>query len=147
LRYVDVVRPSGGEDLKQYLHPGLVGLNDADVGVRNSIRMSIYQGETDSGTLLFRLAQRNDRGFLPLDVEPSPLSHDQPEVRPGELVTLLDFDHFRDFTREPLDFSTDVVLQYLWRLHDNTDLAFRAAVTQYALDAWGAEERDVTSSN
>jgi uncharacterized protein (TIGR04255 family) len=147
LRYVDVVRPSEGEDLSQYLHAGLLGFNDADVGVRGSIRMSVYQGETDSGTLLFRLAQRNDRGFLPPDVDPSPLYHDQPEVRQGEIVTLLDTDHFRDFTKEPLDFSTEVVLQYLWRLHDNTDLAFRAAVTPYALNAWGAEDRDVTNRN
>ena len=147
LRYVDVVRPSEGEELSKYLHAGLLGLNDTEVGVRNSIRMSLYQGETDSGTLLFRLTQRNDRGFLPPDVEPSPLSHDQPEIRPGEIVTLLDFDHFQDFNKEPLDFSTEVVLQYLWRLHDNTDLAFRAAVTPYALNAWGAEERDDINRN
>jgi uncharacterized protein (TIGR04255 family) len=147
LRYVDVVRPSEGEELGQYLHPGLLGLNDADVGVRRSIRMSVFQGETEAGTLLFRLAQRNDGGFLPPDVEPSPLSHEQPDVQPGEIVTLLDFDHFREFTKEPLDFSTDIVLRHLGRLHDNTDLAFRAAVTEHALSAWGAEERDAISRN
>jgi uncharacterized protein (TIGR04255 family) len=147
LRYVDVVRPSEGEELGQYLHRGLLGLNDADVGVRRSMRMSVYQGETEAGTLRFRLAQRNDGGFLPPDVEPSPLSHEQPDVQPGEIVTLLDFDHFREFTKEPLDFSTDVVLGYLWRLHDNADLAFRAAVTEHALSAWGAEESDAISRN
>ena len=147
LRYVDVVRPSEGEELGQYLHPGLLGLNDADVGVRRSIRMSVFQGETEAGTLLFRLAQRNDGGFLPPDVEPSPLSHEQPDVQPGEIVTLLDFDHFREFTKEPLDFSTDIVLRHLGRLHDNTDLAFRAAVTEHALSAWGAEERHAISRN
>jgi uncharacterized protein (TIGR04255 family) len=147
LRYVDMVRPAEGEDLAQYLHPGLVGLNDADVGVLRSIRTSVYQGETEAGTLVFRLAQRNDGGFLPLDVEPSSLSHGETDVRPGQLLTLLDFDHFREFIKEPLDFSTGVVLRYLWGLHDNTDLAFRAAVTEYALSAWGAEERNAISRN
>lgn len=84
LRYVDLVRPSKDEALSQYLHAGLLGVNDADVGVRSSIRMSVYQGETEAGTLLFRQAQRNDRGFLPPDIEPSPLNHDQPEVQQGE---------------------------------------------------------------
>ena len=147
LRYVDVVRPGKGETLSQYLHSGLLGLNDADVGVRSSIRLSVYQGETEAGILIFRLAQRNDRGFLPPDIEPSPLNHDQPEVHLGEVVTLLDTDHYRDFTKEPPDFSTDAVLQHLWRLHDSTDLAFRAAVTEFALKAWGAEERDGTTRN
>jgi uncharacterized protein (TIGR04255 family) len=93
------------------------------------------------------LAQRNDRGFLPPDIEPSSLNHNEPEVKKGEVVTLLDTDHFQDLSKEPFDFSTEVVMQRLWRLHDNTDLAFRAAVTQFALNAWGAEERDGTSPN
>ncbi len=147
LRYVDVVRPSKGEALSQYVHAGFLGFNDADVGVRSSKRMSVYQGETEAGTLLFRLVQRDDRGFLPPDIEPSPLNHDEPEVQQGELVTLLDTDHFQDLTKEPFDFSTEAVMQRLWRLHDNTDLVFRAAVTPFALNAWGAEERDATSPN
>jgi len=146
LRYVDVVRPSEGEELRQYLHPGLLGFNDADVGVRGSIRMSVYQGETDSGTLLFRLAQRNDRGFLPPDLEPSPLYHDQPEVRKGEIVTLLDTDHFRDLPRS----SSIIRLKSycsIYGVSTTTRLAFRAAVTPYALNAWGAEDRDGNNRN
>jgi uncharacterized protein (TIGR04255 family) len=136
LRYINMVRPAEEEDLAKYLHQGLLGLNDIDVGVSRSIRMSAYQGETEVGTLRFRLEQRNDGGILPPDVEPSSLSHGQPTTRPGEVLTLLDFDHFREFTGEPLDFSTEAVIQYLWRLHDNTDLAFRAAVTKHALHVW-----------
>ena len=147
LRYVDIVQPAEGETLAHYLHSGLLGLNDADVGARRSHRMSAYQGETEAGTLILRMSQRSDGGFLPPDVEPSPLSHAELGIRPGEVLTVLDFDHFREFTKEPLDFSTEDVVRYLWRLHNNTDLAFRSAVTEYALSAWGSEERDAVSRN
>jgi uncharacterized protein (TIGR04255 family) len=139
LRFVDLVRPQSDETLANYLHSGLLGTDDSAVGVANALRMSIYQGETAAGTLRFRMAQRNDGGFLPMDIEPSSLAHVDYDVKPGLVVTLLDFDHFHEFTKEPLDFSTELVLRTLWRLHDNTDLAFRAAVTDHALEVWEKE--------
>ena len=137
LRYVDLVRPSKDEVLSDYLHQGLLGLTEAEVGARNARRLVVYQADTDSGVLQLRLSQRNDGGFLPPDIEPSPLAHPRMVMRRDEVATLLDFDHFNEFTLKPVDFSTEVVLQYLWRLHENTDLAFRAAVTDHALKVWG----------
>ncbi len=139
LRYVDLVRPAIDESLADYLCPGILGIDDTVVGVSNAIRGSIYQGQTTAGTLVIRTAQRNDGGFLPPDIDPSPLAHAEYEIKPGTVVTLLDFDHFREYTKEPLDFSTERVLRTLWRLHETTDLAFRAAVTNHALEVWGKE--------
>jgi uncharacterized protein (TIGR04255 family) len=61
----------------------------------------------------------------------------EPQLRPDERVTLLDIDHYCELRKTPMEFSISATMDLLWRLHDNTDLAFRAAVTEHALTEWG----------
>jgi uncharacterized protein (TIGR04255 family) len=60
------------------------------------------------------------------------------DVQPGELVSFLDFDHFIQFDKTGPDFTPDGIVDMLWKLHDTTDLAFRAATTANAMRAWRA---------
>ena len=144
LRYVDLIRMGDGETLDCYLQPGLLGLDDRKMKIKNPLRMSTFQGFTDAGRLNLRMSQRLDGGTLPPDIDPTTLIHSTNDLKLGEIITLLDIDHFHQFIEEQLDFSTDKVLQYLWKLHEHTDLAFRSSITDYGLKVWGAEETDET---
>jgi len=140
LRYVDLIRPGTDQTLHDYLDSGLLGLDETKVGARRSMLRFQILGETDHGTLAVRLYQRADGCALPPDLDPSALDHPAPEPKlaPDEKVTLLDIDHYSELQKTPMEFSVEAVMGLLWRLHDNTDLAFRAAVTQYALTEWGS---------
>ena len=139
LRYVDLIRPGFHETLSDYLEQGLLGLDETKVGATRSMLRFQMLGETDHGTLAVRLYQRADGSFLPPDLDPSPLDQPAPEPKlaPDEKVTLLDIDHYNELQKTPMEFSVEAVMSLLWRVHDNADLAFRAAVTEHALTEWG----------
>lgn len=140
LRYVNLVRAKGSEGFAQFLDPGLLGLDESKYGATHSKIMSQVLGQTEIGTLAIRLFQRDDGSFLPPDAEPSPLDHPDPELGQGEVVSLLDLDHFKLFEKAAMEFSVESVMRLFWQLHDNTDLAFRAAVTPHALETWGRND-------
>lgn len=141
LRYVDLILPLPGEELRQYVHPGLLGLDPEELGVERVLRTYLYKGLAGSTTFSIRLIQRDDGIALPPDLDPgTTLEHRLGAPVPGEIVTLLDFDHVASMEKTPIDFSVNAVLTHLANLHDKTDLAFRAAVTPHARKVWGEEE-------
>ena len=83
--------------------------------------------------LVVKCLQHNQE-ILPPDLLPSSLSYGI-TLRQGEVVTLLDFDHFATKANE---FDPKyVVVAKSGELHDALDLAFREAVTDEALIRWG----------
>ena len=72
--------------------------------------------------------------FLPtlLPYHPVPAKR----VGPGNLATLLDFDHNRE-ARQPFDI--DKVVETAWTLHDGLYVLFRDVVTGHALEVWNKE--------
>jgi uncharacterized protein (TIGR04255 family) len=138
LRYVDVLRLSKGESYRDYLQPGLHGLDAATLGASSVLQQSQVKAETAMGTLVVRLWQSQDGRFLPPDLEGEDVAFQiQPE--PGEMLTILDIDHFSVKERE---FNPELLVQDLWGLHDGADRAFRlGVVTPEALTRWGAEQR------
>lgn len=133
LRYVNLIRPTEGEGFPKYLRPGLLGLREEDLGVEHQIHRFEMVGQTPSGSLLVtRLAVSQDGTFLPPDLSDNPLDYET-TLSAGEVVAVLDIDHF-DIA--PFDFDPGGIEERLWRLHDRTDLVFRSAVTEDALDHW-----------
>jgi len=131
LRYVDLVRLGQGESWSDYFQRELLGLDPSVVGVSqwNSQFGSI--GKTDVGTLVFRFIQSESP--LPPDLTPGALHYEKELLRPGEVGTILDFDHYSDANGE---FELDSVMGSIGDLHDNLDRAFRSAVTKSALGKW-----------
>lgn len=145
LRYVDLVMPFEDESLDQYIHSGFLGLNQEELGLDRVVRSFVYRGEAAGTTFAIRLFQRDDGIGLPPDLEAgSTLHHSHASVASNLIVTLLDFDHVAPMERTPIDFSSEAVFSTLYKLHDKTDLAFRAAVTPHARKVWGEGEIDAT---
>jgi uncharacterized protein (TIGR04255 family) len=137
LRYIDLIQPREGEDYRFYLRPGLHGVAD-DVFLTGSHRVHVESlgqttvGDTE-GAMIVRVAQ-NDQGFdLPPDLAggaPKRASR----ARPGELVTLVDMDHYIEGTFEP---SVDWIVERAYEMHDHLVETFHEhVVTQAAIEAW-----------
>jgi uncharacterized protein (TIGR04255 family) len=136
LRYVDWVRPDSTRSVDSLIQPGLRGINECELGGRDAIKLFQMFCLTAVGRMLVRFYQQRGQ-VLPLDLGPGPvnLSIDF-RVEPNEIVSLLDLDHTSE---QSFDFEMDAISELAWRLHDSLDLAFRTAVTDEALEFWGAE--------
>ena len=133
LRYVDLIRRAENERWDDYLQPGLLGLDPSDVGVKTLMSRYESLGTTEIGTLVVRCSQSEQ--ILPPDLFPTTLNYTS-ALKPKEVVTLLDFDHF---VEKSGDFDTRSIIALIGELHDTVDLAFRKSVTSDALVRWGNE--------
>ncbi len=131
LRYVDLVRLGSGENWSHYINPGLLGLNTSEVGVTQLSSQYISVGKTDLGMLAFRYTQSESP--MPPDLIPIALKFEAELLRPKEVGTILDFDHYSELT---YDFDLTITVDTIGGLHDNLDRAFRSAVTLFALKKW-----------
>jgi uncharacterized protein (TIGR04255 family) len=135
LRYVDLVRLKANETWSDYLQPGLLGLDPTTVGVSGWTSQSLSIGKTELGTLAFRHTRSENP--VPLDLNPMTLQYEDELLKPKEVGTVLDFDHYSEATRE---FELESVINAIGDLHDNIDRAFRRAVTATALERWGVKK-------
>jgi uncharacterized protein (TIGR04255 family) len=137
LRYIDIVKLREGESFRAYLRPGLHGVAD-DVFRAGTHRLHVESvGRTTvgdhEGSLIVRVTQ-NDQGFdLPPDLVAGAPKH-QPRVRPGEVATLIDMDHFIEGTFEP---SPAWVVERAYEMHDHlVEMFHEHVVTPEAIEAW-----------
>jgi len=134
LRYVDLIREAEGESFRDYLHESLHGLSAAGLQAKSTLVQSYTNAETDQGVLSVRIWQNRDGKPLPPDIEVDEFSQESRNLRQGELLTVLDIDHFSELRR---DFEVDLLMNSMSALHDGSDRAFRACVTDVALRRWG----------
>ena len=135
LRYVDVVRPRSSEDFRFYLRPGFHGVSDevfqggAHLHMQTAGETAVGDGR---GVMIVRIIQ-NDRGILvPPDLA---AAGPQPEGgQPGELVTLIDMEHYVDGRFEP---DVDWLMETGYLLHDHLVETFHGnVVTEQAIEVW-----------
>ena len=136
IRYVDLVRLEAGESFANYLKPGLVGFPFSEVlaselGKVFSSTHSI--AELPNSVLSVRCLQSNTGAFLPPDLIPSTLLYNL-TLKPGELVAILDFDHYMTVD---IDFMPERLVRSLDELHSLANKAFRAALNPFAYRKWG----------
>ena len=97
LRYIDVARASGGKDFRFYLRPGLHGVRDEVFQLGQHLLHTESRGRTvvggNPGTMVVRIVQNDQASSLPPDFVDAAPSF-PPRAEAGELVTLLDMDHF-----------------------------------------------------
>lgn len=132
LRYVNLIKPSAGEKLDAYLKDGLHGIR-AETLADTKFRIRFDSvGKTPVGRLLVKLAQHSDGKKLPQDLTNDGLIA-KTVVNRGDDYAFLDIDHM---SVDQGEFDTVKIIERLWALHKYTDLAFRAAVTPFALEKW-----------
>lgn len=142
LRYVDVVkpRPESNETFRNYVQPALRGL-DYDRFVEGTQRYGFEAaGRTqlspgEQGTLIVRLHQNDKGNDLPPD-----LAADAPKrlkrAEEGELLTLIDIDHFWEGMLGP-PIEVDQIVETAYRLHDDSILVLhKSVVTEEAVKIW-----------
>ena len=137
LRYIDLVQPREGEDYRLYLRPGLHGVAD-EVFRGRSHRLHVEAvGRTTvgdiEGTMIIRVVQ-NDQGFdLPPDLISAAPKHEA-RARPGELVTLVDLDHFIEGKFDP---DAGWVVARSYEMHDHLVETFHEhVVSEKAIEVW-----------
>jgi uncharacterized protein (TIGR04255 family) len=141
LRYVNLIRLESGERWTDYLHRGLLGLDPDSVGVRKWVSGSQFLGETAVGQLAIRCSQ-SEQPFPP-DLLTSSLKYSM-ALDKGEVVTILDLDHFLE---QASDFKVSAAMSTLEQLHEGLDKVFMTAVTSNALTKWGKEESENAKRN
>ena len=97
LRYIDVIRESGGKNYRYYLRPGFHGLSDAACLSEQHLQRMESLGGTDLGGLpgfmVVRISQNNQGLVLPPDLtERAPRLPSS--LKLGQPATLIDMDHF-----------------------------------------------------
>jgi uncharacterized protein (TIGR04255 family) len=137
LRYIDLVQPTGQHDFRYYVRPGFHGISPdlfrggtARVQVESTGKTSVNGRE---GTMIVRVTQ-NDVGLdLPPDLAAGAPPR-KPRTKPGELVTLLDLDHFLEGRFEP---NTGWIIERTFELHDQiVDTFHDHVVTPEAIREW-----------
>lgn len=137
LRYVNAIHPREKEDFRYYLRPGFHGGSDA-IFLPGTHRLHVESiGRTrvadETGTFIVRVAQ-NDQGFdLPPDLVGSAPLHTS-RAQPGQLVTLVDLDHFIEGNFDP---EPERVVELLYGLHDHLIETFHEnVVSPEAIEVW-----------
>ncbi len=138
LRYVDCVQPREGEDFRAYLRHGFHGAADEvfkagthRLRVESTGRTQVGDGVT--GTMIVRVVQ-DDQGFsLPPDLIGGAPKH-AVRAKAGELVTLIDMDHYIEGTFDP---DADWVVARAFEMHDHLIETFHEhVVTETAIEVW-----------
>jgi len=137
LRYIDLIQPRSGEDFRHYLRPGFHGVADA-VFQPGTHRLHVESvgscavGDT-AGTMVVRVVQ-NDQGFdLPPDLVGGAPKHVS-RAKEGELVTLVDMDHYVEGTFDP---NVDWVVERAYQMHDHLIETFhKHVVSDAAIEVW-----------
>ena len=137
LRYIDVVRPSGGKDFRFYLRPGLHGVPDEVFQPGRHLLHTESRGRTvvggNPGTMVVRIVQNDQGSSLPPDLVAAAPSF-SPRAEAGELVTLIDMDHFVEGN---FDADPDWVVARAYEMHDHIIETFHDhVVTEDAIKEW-----------
>jgi len=140
LRFLDAVQPAEGEDIRDYLNGGLMGLPETSLGdgASRQFCMTQSQFQLKQGVVAVRtIVGRVPAGSLPLignDLLPLHLTLDSRFKTSTEgTVATCDTDSTFDL-REP--FSLDRVSAIIRNMKDAVQGAFESIVTPYALEQW-----------
>lgn len=136
LRYVNRISPPEGEGISNYLQPGLLGLTGEKLATTNPRLRFEQRGDTPQGKIFIRLFQNKLENGLPPGIELLGLKPHEKHTPSEAIPTILDIDHFSTIQR---DFDADSLVADMWKLHDWTDRAFRAAITDFALSKWNKD--------
>ena len=137
LRYVDAVRPRAGEDFRYYLRRGFHGVADT-LFQEGTHRLHVEStGNTQvgnvTGTMVVRVVQNNQGLLLPPDLV-SGAPNQGSSAEPGELVTLIDMDHYVEGNFDP---DAKWVVARSYDMHDQIIETFHEhVVTPEAVAVW-----------
>jgi len=132
LRFVDLIVPSEGRNIADYVDPGLRGFQVDPEENREAFYMETVTRTGEDKRFLHRYTEtRKGLGFPP-DLISSGLKLCR-NPRMETTFGLLDMDHM--LTRE-MDVEPQEMVEAFWDLHRHHEDAFRRSVTKLALEEW-----------
>ncbi|MDQ2644656.1 MAG: TIGR04255 family protein [Myxococcota bacterium] len=135
LRYVDAIVANAGETWRDYVQPSLHGFDSPLFKGPETLRLHQTIAATDVGQIIVRLHQNVDAAMLPPDLGTGALRAVPQVAKPGELVTLVDVDHYA-----PLDareYEPKHLEDVAWKLKEGAYAVFADhIVTPHALEVW-----------
>lgn len=135
LRYVDLIQPRDDESFRDYLKDGLHGLTSDALEEQTHFleNMGRTQVGAERGVFALRVHQNRQGQDFPPDLRVAVPKFDQ-RSHPGELVTIVDMDHWVEGNRN-VDIPT--LTETLFRLHDHIiETFFNRVISQHALEVW-----------
>ena len=137
LRYVDLIRPTENKAAGEFLRQKVRGLSQEDLGAKSTRSQFSTQARTEQGDLFVRSFENTGPNMVPPDLVSTHLRFKtDPDDLKDELYRILDIDHI---TKGEFDFSREQLIEKLWDLHEFSSKAFRAAVTEEAIEFWKRE--------
>jgi uncharacterized protein (TIGR04255 family) len=137
LRYLDaVVPPNGEEGLPDYLASGVLGLSSklpGDVQVTHSFAETHFR-TSECAVLARTIIQAGPLGF-PMDIQPIGVKIAERFQKINGVHAIVDTDASIE---ERYTLNLDALKNQLKTLRNGIDVAFKAIVTQSALDAWNS---------
>ncbi len=132
LRYVDLVIPSEGNEIRAYFNETLRGFKIHEGDERKAFFCESVCQTSPSSTFVHRYVEADAGLGFPPDLLPIQLEFPQ-DPRRNTPFGLLDLDHF---STQETDFSVDTVMNRFFVLHEHHTKAFEASVTPFALEEW-----------
>lgn len=133
-RRVNLLEETSSLPLSDVLREGIQGI-DHDLFSGNSEQRYELWGSTPVGRMMVRLMRPAPETVIPPELMGTTLPIEGAGVA-QKLTATLDVDHFQV---ETADFIPSAVIESFWSLHDASDRAFRAAVSEHALQTWKKE--------
>jgi uncharacterized protein (TIGR04255 family) len=134
LRYTDAIIPAGSKPLAFYLHASLLGV--ASQVLKNALIAHSTIAETDHGRMLVRIMQNRQGMLVPAELGQPNLLLQRQAPTDGSVITLLDFDHFKEWPTNAAPYQRDALSDLLWNLKNGIYDVFNAFVTPAALEEW-----------
>ena len=139
LRYVDLIQLKKSETFSDYFQESILGLTGQEFAAEAPLNRFEFTGRTEYGKIVIKCTEDTDGNYLPSDLANHRLNYGDGKFTfsEGELIRLLDFDHYSENSKE---YQITDTINDLGNLHKNCDAAFREVVTPYAMEQWGAKE-------
>jgi uncharacterized protein (TIGR04255 family) len=134
LRYTNAIVPTTGKPMSFYLHQSLLGVGSPVL--RSPLIAHNTIAETAHGRMLVRIMQNREKVLIPVELGPCNLLTQRPPLSDESTVTLLDFDHFKEWRTDATAYEKIALEKLLWNLKGEIYDVFKAFVTPAALEEW-----------
>jgi uncharacterized protein (TIGR04255 family) len=134
LRYVDAIIPSAGKTWRDYLSPSLHGIQLPSLN--GALTAYHVFGETAQGRILARMTQNTEGLLVPLEMAQQNLVLQRQPPASGTIITLIDIDHFKEWTKDFSGYQADALGKLAWDLKSDIYEVFHCFVTGAAIEEW-----------
>jgi uncharacterized protein (TIGR04255 family) len=134
LRHVHAIVPSAGKTWRDYLVPSLHGTQSPVLS--HAMMAHHVFGSTASGRMLARISQNTEGLLVPVELAQQNLTPVREPPAAETTVTLIDIDHFKEWTEHFTDYEPEALHRLVRKLRNDIYTVFCSFVTEAAIKEW-----------